>query len=233
MPTEAELKAAIEKTFKSLLESDEQMKTLRQALKNPEATYEAAQAFASRLAELQTKAFMEHLTTLPDGKITGSIASQVIDPAMNDGYAQVSDVCKMVQEALNESAGFGIAAQTAPVNADRIAGIVKRLSESDSFDDIKWILESPLENFYLSTVDDHIKANADFHYKAGLSPTITRRAEPKCCKWCSSIAGVYKYSPHMDRTVFRRHENCRCSVLYDPADGSRKHQDVWTKEWKM
>ncbi|WP_273234754.1 hypothetical protein [Ileibacterium valens] len=35
----------------------------------------------------------------------------------------------------------------------------------------------------------------------------------------------------MDREVFRRHENCGCTVEYDPGDGSKRRQNVWDKSW--
>lgn len=161
-----------------------------------------------------------------------NIASRVVDPALQEGYSDVSDVCKSVQTFLNDEAGIGISAQTAPLNASKAKGIINRLSEAENFDDISWMLDSPIENFCLSTVDDHVAANADFHYKAGLHPKIIRKAEANCCKWCSNLNGTYDYSPGMDRTIFRRHENCRCSVEYDPANGSRYRQDVWSKVWK-
>lgn len=37
--------------------------------------------------------------------------------------------------------------------------------------------------------------------------------------------------PDVPPDVYRRHERCRCTVLYDPADGKRKRQNVHTKKW--
>ena len=51
----------------------------------------------------------------------------------------------------------------------------------------------------------------------------------KYCKRCSSLAGVYEY-PDVPEDVYRRHENCRCTVEYDPGDG-KKLQNVHTKKW--
>lgn len=45
------------------------------------------------------------------------------------------------------------------------------------------------------------------------------------------MAGVYDYSKvsNTGNNVFRRHANCDCTVVYDPGDGSKKVQDVWSK----
>src|SRR5699024_6523583 len=116
------------------------------------------------------------------------------------------------------------------LNQDRIDGLVNRVSNEDVFKDIRWILKDPIVNFSQSVVDDAIKANADFHSKAGLNPKISRIVSGhKPCQWCKNLAGTYDYveSP---KDIFRRHENCRCVVEYLPGDG--KKQDVWTKEWR-
>ena len=49
------------------------------------------------------------------------------------------------------------------------------------------------ENLSMSTVDDTIRANADFHYESGLNPKIVRTSAGRCCEWCSNLAGEYDY----------------------------------------
>lgn len=114
---------------------------------------------------------------------------------------------------------------------NRADGIIERLSEAENYDDIRWILDEPVTNFAMAIVDEHIKANADFQYKVGLSPKIVRTTNGKCCDWCNSLAGTYDYKDvkKTGNDVFRRHRHCRCKVIYDPADG-KKVKDVWTKK---
>ena len=82
-------------------------------------------------------------------------------------------------------------------------------------------------------MDDCVRENADFQYKAGLSPKIERRTVGKCCEWCSKLAGTYEYDDVKDRgnDVFRRHKNCHCIVSYNPGDGSKRRQNVHTGRW--
>lgn len=135
-----------------------------------------------------------------------------------------------VQEQANEAARIGIKAQKADLNRDRIDGIVNRIS-SEPFDVVFWLLGAPIQNFMRSVVDDHVEENADFQYKSGLQPVIKRTTDGKCCKWCSERAGTYPYKPDMDRDVFRRHENCGCTVAYYPDVKSKERQDVRNKQW--
>ena len=82
-----------------------------------------------------------------------------------------------------------------------------------------------MQNFTQSVVSDSVKANADFQHKAGLSPKIIRKSDGNCCEWCSKLAGVYDYP--CDSTVYKRHNNCNCTVEYNPGTG--KVQNVHTK----
>lgn len=50
------------------------------------------------------------------------------------------------------------------------------------------------------------------------------------CEWCMNLAGTYSY-PDVPDNIYQRHRDCRCQVTYDPKDGSRKVQNVWSKEW--
>ena len=73
-----------------------------------------------------------------------------------------------------------------------------------------------------------MKANADFRNRAGLDTYIERRDDGKCCEWCSKLAGRYRYPDGAPRDVFRRHDNCGCTVEYVCSKG---RQNVWSKRW--
>ena len=147
---------------------------------------------------------------------------------LGENHKMVSGYSKQIQEILNKDAGVGLKTVIAPINQNRIDGLVNRLSHESSFDDVSWILGAPVVNFSQNVVDNHIKINADFHYKSGLKPKIIRTTTGKCCDWCDKLAGVYFY-PKVDKNVFRRHDRCDCTVEYYPGDG--KKQDVWSKRW--
>ena len=90
----------------------------------------------------------------------------------------------------------------------------------------KAALGSKIENYSGSVVTDSVEANVRFQAESGLEPYITRTVVGGCCPWCSELAGRYHYHDRL-RDVFRRHDNCRCLVLYDAGDGTKTN--VWTK----
>lgn len=204
---------------------------IQELIAGKKATYKEAYIYAEEIGKLLSNAYGKYLSTavLPDGKMYYNIASRILQATLGKGFTEVADVTEKIQTSLNMQAGLGIKAVRPDLNQNKIDGIVNRISSEDNFDNISWILKAPVENFMLSTVDDSIKRNADFHYKAGLTPKIVRKEEFRCCKWCSSLGGAYAY-PDVPKDVYRRHENCRCTVDYYPGNGKR--QNLHTKAWQ-
>ena len=175
-------------------------------------------------------AFSEHLSSanLPHGKLFYNIADRVVRPLLEEDFKLVANAAAEVQKALNQKAGIHIKAQTATVDADRVDGIIESLAKAEQYDNIAWLLEEPLVNFSLGAVTETLRANFEFHGKAGLNPKIIQKCESKACKWCRNLAGTYSYMDDFDRNVFRRHQRCRCTVLYDPGNG--KYENVHSKK---
>ena len=223
--------ADITEEFRRLYDESEKIRALLKKVTEGTATYAQAQQYALEVSRLIGKAYEKHISSavLPDGRMYYNIASRLIPSTLDENYRFVSNYAVEVQKKLNEIAGIGLRAKVARKDGDRIEGLVNLASSAERYDDVSGQLLTAVENFSQSVVDKTIEANADLHYKAGLSPKIIRKAERKCCKWCSTLAGEYDYPMDMPDDVFRRHENCRCTVLYDPADGKNRLQDVHTK----
>lgn len=221
---------SIQNEFKLTTEQDVTLKKLLLKLDDKNVTYIDAQAYAVKIGEILSNVLEKNVRTsqLPDGRMYYNIAERILNPTLKENYKLVSDYGETVQTILNENAGIHLKAQVPKVNQDRINGLINRISSEESFNDIKWIIDKPVVTFSQSVIDDMIEANAEFHHKAGLKPTITRTLHGRACKWCRSLAGTYTY-PNVPADVYRRHDNCTCTVEYDPGTG--RHQNVWTKQW--
>lgn len=198
-------------------------------LEAKKATYANANDFAIEVGEILSKTLTASVTAdkLPDGKMYYNIAKRLLEPVLQQNHELVADYSSKVQTVLNESAKISLVAQPVELNQDRIDGFIERFSREDKFDNVKWLLGEPIVNFTQSIVDDSIKKNAEFHAKAGLQPKIVRKTAGRCCKWCQSLAGSYNY-PDVPKDVYRRHQNCRCTVDYKPGDGKKKN--IWSKK---
>lgn len=221
----------VRKQFNQDIEKNETIKIFRKQAKSGNLTYSQANDATWEIGKILAKAYSDNLSSdvLPDGKMYYNIASRVLNPTLKEAYGMAADNAETVQKMMNEAAGIGIKVMRAQIRQENIDGIINRISEEESFDNIKWILDAPVRNLIQKAMDDTIKANADFHADAGLKPQIIRRSSGHCCKWCSQMAGIYNY-PDVPKDVFRRHNNCNCVLEYYPGNG--KKQNVWTKEWK-
>lgn len=219
--------------FQKLYDSDSKIQTLLAKVHHKTATYAEAQEYALAVSQLIGKAFRKYVSSdvLPDGKLYYNIANRLIPESLDKNYRLVSKYAADVQTSLNQNARIGLRSQTVDRDQDRIDGLVDLASNADRYDDVADQLLTAFENYSQHIVDETIRKNADFHYRSGMTPKIIRRAERKCCTWCRSLAGIHEY-PDVDPDVYRRHENCRCTVMYDPADGKRRRQNIWDKSWR-
>lgn len=216
----------IDKTFKFKAKESKTIKDKLKVLKNKKADYKDANEFAVEVGKILSNTFQNKIKTgdLPDGKMYYNIAKRLIEPNMVRNHDLVSEYSKEVQSILNKQANISIKAQEADLNQDKIDKLVDKISEYDSFEKGKWLLDEPIKNFTQSIVDDTIKKNADLHAKSGLSPKIERYTNGKCCDWCDKLAGIYNYEDvkNTGNEVFRRHRHCDCLVIYDPKNGSKR-----------
>lgn len=226
-----ELLKKIKKDFLDNAEKSAELERLLFLLQDGKVTYQEAYKFATEIGKILSSTLTNNISSgiLPEGKMHYNIAERILSEMLEDNYKKISGYSKQIQEILNKEAGINLKAVVAPIHKTRIESLVNRLSHEDVFDEVSWVFGAPIINFSQNVVDNHIKENADFHFKSGLKPKVVRTTTGKCCDWCDKIAGVYTY-PKVDKNVFRRHDRCNCIVEYYPIEGKR--QDVWSKQWK-
>lgn len=224
-----ELREKIQNLFTNKLGQDKIIAQTYQQIAEGTATYKEAQAFAARAGELLAETLRQNVTSsiLPSGRMYYNIAQRVLGPTLVNGYEISADVAVQVQRQLNEAAGLGIKAVKPSVDAERVENIVNKVCAAENYDDVAWMLDEPVVNFMQTAVDDTIRENVEFHARSGLSPKVTRTVVGGCCEWCASLAGTYDYP--VPREIYRRHNYCRCLVLYDPGNGRK--QDAHSKKW--
>lgn len=191
-------------------------------------TYDDANTFAQEVGDILASAFKRVFspTSLPDGKMYYNIADRVVRPMLNVNYDLIAEVAEQTQWSLNRAAGINLGVKRPKVNADRVQGLVDKVSSYYDYTQAAWVLDEPVVNFSQSVVDDFIRENVEFQYGAGFKPRITRTLAYNCCEWCRGIAGDYEY-PRVPDDFYRRHERCRCTIIYEPSKG--KYQGAHSK----
>jgi hypothetical protein len=224
-----ELLLKIQTDFQKSIEQSVRIKELYSLLKAGKATYKEASEYAELIGDFLAAAFKRHISSeaLPDGRLYFNIADRLIRSMLESDYKLVTDFAAEVQAALNKQAGISIKPVVPKINEDYMKAIIDRVAIEPRFDDVMWVLQEPITNFSMATVDDAVRENAGLHYKAGLSPKIIRTTTGTPCKWCASLAGTYDYAK-APKIVFKRHKYCKCLIEYNPQDGA-KRIDVHTK----
>lgn len=225
-----ELLERIENEFKNKTSKSKIIKEKILALKNKNVTHKDSNEFAIEIGRILSEALQDEIRAdiLPDNKMYYNIGKRVLETNLKRNFNIASDYARDVQEVLNKKAKISLKAVKPEINQERIDNLVDKICEYEDFEKSKWLLGEPIINFTQSVVDDTIKTNADFQYKAGLKPKIIRKENGNCCDWCKEVVGVYEY-PDVPKDVYKRHRHCTCTLDYLPGDGRK--QDVWSKKW--
>lgn len=211
-----DLIARVDEYYKARCMANASLPRLAKKLEQGKATYDDAYRYAEAIGKARADAFAHEVTSaaLPNGRMYFNIAEPLMTETLGADYEVVSKYATGVQGLVNKKNRISLAAQTIDLDADRIKGFIEGICEAEVFDDVAWKLGQPIVTYARSMVDDTIKKNADFQSRAGVKAIVTRKAEPKCCEWCSGIDGEYEY-PNVPSEVFQRHDNCRCTVDYE------------------
>lgn len=187
----------------------------------PEEVHKLATLYASTLSDTLNRNIKP--TDLLDGKLPKDIANDVVGPLMGVLHERVNDASYKLQQTVNRRKGLGLNPVNSDYDTSRVNGILNRLV-TEPFEDCKWLLVSPVENFALNTIDTFCQKNLEATVRAGVPMGLVRKDEFGACKWCRALVGEYSYPAPSD--VYRRHENCRCVTYTIYPKGTK---DVWSK----
>lgn len=212
-----ELIKSVNKDFEKNIDNDT-VKSLEEKAAQGKASYEDAYKYAEKIGEARSKALQGNVTpeALPDGKMYYNIADRLMNDSLSTDHDMVAEYAAKAQEAANRKAGIGLKAQKADLEQDRIDSFVNGLCGPEGFpiEEVAWKMGEPVVTHARTVVDSTIKKNAEFQHKAGIRATVTRKAAPRCCDWCTDLEGDYTY-PNVPGEVFQRHDRCKCTVEYN------------------
>lgn len=223
-----ELLEKVEQKFKELISRDKTIRGIDYDIKaGKRISYKEANTYAEHIGMALSSAFKRYCYkgVLPNETMYYNIADRVMRPMLKANHKLIADVAEYAQNSLNKDAGVNLKAIRPALNESRTQGLIDAVSARE-FEKTEYILGEPIVNYSQSIIDDAIKQNVEFHYSAGFEPRITRKLAAGCCEWCAGIAGEYKY-PNVPDDFYRRHEYCRCTVIYEPSKG--KYQGAHSK----
>lgn len=216
----AELYALVKAEFERRIAADSTLGRL--------STMKDADEYAHKVGAHLAAALAKYVKpeALPDGKLYYNIAEKVLVPSLRENHRLVNNACAKVQELLDERQGLKLRPQRGEYPEERVHELINAASHAEEWSKMESILTDSVRTLTDSFYAENVRANADFRSRAGLSVEIVREGSSKCCQWCAGLVGRYAYPNEVPKDVYRRHDNCTCSVTY--VNG-RDRQNVWTK----
>ncbi len=225
----AELLEKIRAYFKKKCQGDAYIQSVLGKVAAGTAQMEEISLLSQSIGFRASQAISEYVNVaaLPDGKMYYNIADTILSGVLKDNYEIINSAAAECQRALDRKMGINIEPQRAPYPAERVQAVAGAVSAPDiSEEKMVRRMTSTTENITRSFYDDYVETNVKYRSEAGLECFIIRSDHGGCCKWCAALAGKYRYPEEVPKDVYRRHDNCTCTVTYT---NGRKAQDVWSK----
>ena len=217
----------IKQRVKSKISEIPRVQALLDKINSGNATFADTAEYSEIVSNALGTVFSSSIPELSEAGLKEYVCTELL----KDRYNDTNEVLATVQKSLDEKAGVKLAPQKAVFPLDRVTRVAHSLADATVKEDvIARRANGPVANVSKSFHDDYIEENAKFRNDAGLKCYISRVTDGKCCKWCSAIAGRYEYS-EAPEDIYRRHDNCGCTVTYE---NGRTRQDVWSKKtWEV
>ena len=201
----------IKDPFLRALNLDQRASRLLARIEAGDGTYATASEYAARVGGIMALVLRRHA---PIENIAEWDIDNLIPQLLGLDHGIVVHACEIVQERMNNEARLGIRFQEPRFNGDRAYGLVEELRNNPEFVNIQDTFYDQLANFSQSIVDDSIRENAAVMARAGIRSMVIRTPEYGACQWCDSVAGAFEYEEVKEtgNDVWRRHENCRCTI---------------------
>ena len=198
-----QLRAAVD----AKLSTDPEFRTIMKRITEGRATFIDTARYSQVLSHILGSEVPKAILNVDDREA-------VVSHLLHDSYEDINDVFGRVQKNVDKSKGLDLKPQRGEYPGERVEQFVHSLVDPTVEDSvIKRRARAGTETITKSFHDDTIKANAEFHEEAGLKCYI-ERIGVDCCQWCSDVAGKYEMKDQ-PQGIFRRHDNCDCTVIYD------------------
>lgn len=187
-------------------------------------TYNTASEYAIRVGDCLGKVLKRHA---PFENIYEWDLENLIPQVLGLDHNYVATACAYVQKALYDDALLDIKFLEPKFDGNRAYGLVEELRSHPEFTDIEKTFYDQLINFSQNVVDDSIRTNASVVSGAGIESMIIRSHEFRACEWCMDVSGEYRYEDVKGQgsDVWRRHENCRCTIDYVTSRNGSEYRE--------
>jgi len=189
------------------LSMDPELRTIMKRINSGRATFIDTARYSQVLSHILGSEVSKMILNVDDREA-------VVSHLLHDSYEDINDVFGRVQRDIDKKKGLNIKPRQGEYPDERVEQFVHSLVDPTVEDSvIERRARAGTETITKSFHDDCIEENAKLHEEAGLKTYIIRMGT-NCCPWCSEVAGKYEMKDQ-PQGIFRRHDNCDCTVIYD------------------
>lgn len=224
----SEIYDKLKSDFDKRCAADDTLKNLLEKIDSKKGDFKDAAKIAQRYADIMAQTITDDLR-MTDTRLTGDLADEILNGLGREIHGYVNNALCSVQRSLDAVAGINLQPQQAAYPARRMNAIVEAVKAAAEDADIETLtrrITTPAQTVIGNFTNNYIQKNAKYRHKAGLKVTLTREDVGGCCAWCKNLAGTYDYEK-IPKDIYRRHDNCRCTVTYQCGD---MQQNVWSKQ---
>ena len=204
------------------LNNDKRLTEIMDKISKGTATFKDSAEYSQIVADHMGDVISKNIGNIkiPMGK------EMVCKELLKENIERVDTVFGKVQVSVDEKMGIHLNPVTPPYPTERVNAIAHSLEDPNADDEKVARRGKSSGNVVAARHDENVKANAAWREKAGFDCYLVRDAGGGCCAWCQALEGRYEYASAPD-DIFRRHDNCTCTVTYECG---RMRQDVWSKK---
>ena len=163
------------------------------------------------LAEILGEKLANHILEL--GADEGR--SELCQRLLKDHFNEISGKFEQVQRSQDQKNGIGLGTVKPKFPMKRVRNVGGSLNDTTVSDNtIQRRCRNAVANVANSMHDSFIQENARFRNDAGLLVKLTRTSGAEPCQWCAEVSGSFVGYNRELSNVFRRHDNCHCTITY-------------------
>ena len=198
---------------------DPNYRIIQQKIDSNKANFEDTAQLSRLLSQILGEKLASHILELPPNEGRSELCQKLL----RDFFNEINHRLAQVQTSQDRKNGVGLGAVKPQFPAERVQNVAGSLNDTTVSDStIQRRCRNAVSNVANAMHDTFIQVNAKFRNNAGLFVQVSRTGGAECCDWCAQVSGTFWGYNRDLREVFRRHDNCTCTITYTSSK-TRSH----------
>lgn len=193
---------------------DPNYRAIQKKIDEQKADFNDTARLSRLLSQILGEKLAKHILELPPDEGRSELCQQLL----KDFFDEINHKLAQVQSSLDKKNGISLNPVQPSFPTERVQNVAGSLNDTTEPDStIQRRCRNAVSNVANAMHDSFIQVNAKFRNNAGLFVQVTRTGGAECCDWCAQVSGTFWGYNRDLREVFRRHDNCTCTITYSSS----------------